>query len=60
MKKLIYLSFLAILAATTSCDKCYTCTIPNTTNSEDYCGRGSDLNDLVDAAESVGYTCEKR
>jgi len=60
MKKLIYLSFLAILAATTSCDKCYTCTIAGTTNEEDYCGKGKDVEDLVDAAESLGYSCEKR
>lgn len=60
MKKIFFLSVVATMFSMAACTQCYTCTIPNTDTIVDYCGRGSDLKDLVNTAESVGYTCEKR
>ena len=61
MKKLLlFLLPVAAMFSIVACNQCYTCTIRNTDVIVDYCGRGSDLEDLVNTAESVGYTCEKR
>jgi hypothetical protein len=60
MKKILFLFAIATTLLMAACTQCYTCTIPNTDTIVDYCGRGSDLKDLVNTAESVGYTCEKR
>jgi hypothetical protein len=59
MKKLFFLSIASVTLLISACTQCYTCTFGNDTI-EDYCGRGSELKDAVDVAESVGYTCEKR
>jgi hypothetical protein len=59
MKKLLFLSMACATLFMSACTQCYTCTF-DTDTIEDYCGRGSELKDAVDVAESVGYTCEKR
>jgi hypothetical protein len=59
MKKLLFLSMACTTLFMSAFTQCYTCTF-GTDTIEDYCGRGSELKDAVDVAESVGYTCEKR
>ena len=60
MKNLVIIASLAFVCFMSACTQCYTCTIPNTDTITDYCGKGSELSDAVEVAESVGYKCEKR
>lgn len=61
MRQFIAYIFLLFMVVMQSCEQCYTCT--NNYNEDDiidHCGRGKDLEDVVDVQESLGYTCEKR